>query len=177
MIGPRYAGLLLGMFAVGWFGSHQSCSAALLEARTPTEVAAMFKPDAPGWAAHARGYGGPASGIWSFALAGEASWSNYAVDCRLALVRPADRHDGMELGAFVAFADHANLGGYEAGIILRYQSPQKFYRVAVSSLWKEVIDHAGWDRPNRRSGRGCRCSRPCGRTSNQIPGHWAWSQG
>lgn len=139
MIGPRYAGLLLGMFAVGWFGSHQSCSAALLEARTPTEVAAMFKPDAPGWAAHARGYGGPASGIWSFALAGEASWSNYAVDCRLALVRPADRHDGMELGAFVAFADHANLGGYEAGIILRYQSPQKFYRVAVSSLWKEVI--------------------------------------
>ena len=139
MISPRYAGLLLGILAAGWLGAHRPSNAAPVEARTSTEAAAMFKPDAPGWVARDRGYGGPASGNWSSALAGEASWSNYALDCRLALVRPADRRDGMELGAFVAFANHAQLGGYEAGLILRYQSPTKFYRVAVSSLWKEVI--------------------------------------
>lgn len=116
-----------------------SAPAAQVEARTPAEVAAVFQPDGPGWAVRDQGYGGAAGGNWTYALGGEAASSDYRVECRLQLVRPADRRDGLELGSFVAFSNHANLGGYEAGLILRHQSPQEFYRVAISSLWKEVI--------------------------------------
>jgi hypothetical protein len=114
-------------------------NAAALEARTPAELAAMFQADAPGWVIQDHGYGGAASGKWTCALGGDAAWSNYRVDCQIHLAKSADRRDGLELGSFVAFSSHANLGGYEAGLILRRQSPQKFYRVAVSSLWKEII--------------------------------------
>jgi hypothetical protein len=134
----RVAWLCWLMIAVA-LGAPGPLNAASAEAPTAAETAALFKPDAPGWVVQDKGYGGPAGGNWTYALGGEAAWSNYRVDCRIHLAKPADRQDGMELGSFVAFSNHASLGGYEAGLILRHQSPQKFYRVAISSLWKEII--------------------------------------
>jgi len=113
--------------------------AAVLEATTPAATAAAFKADAEGWAAVEIGYGGPATGDWTYALGGDAAWTNYRVECRVHLVQPATRKDGLELRSFVTFDSHARLGGYEAGLILRHQSPRKHYRLAVSSLWKEII--------------------------------------
>lgn len=114
-------------------------SDTLLDSTDPMQVQRGFTPGGPGWAVHRHGYGGLASGSWSFALAGEPSWTDYRADFRLTLVKPADRRDGLELTAYAVYRALADLGGYEAAAVVRYQSPERHYRVAVSSLWKEVI--------------------------------------
>lgn len=110
-----------------------------INAPTAREIGQVFTAQRPGWIVADAGYGGAADGNWSYALAGQGSWQDYRVLATAALTKPAERQDGMELGAFAVFHNLANLGGYEAGVIVRYQGPQKFYRVAVSSLWKELI--------------------------------------
>jgi len=106
---------------------------------TAREIGQVFAAERPGWTVTDAGYGGAADGNWTYALAGHESWQDYRVTATVALKKPADRQDGMELGSFAVFNNLANLGGYEAGLIARYQGPQKFYRVALSSLWKELI--------------------------------------
>ncbi|NCO36728.1 MAG: LamG domain-containing protein [Armatimonadetes bacterium] len=45
----------------------------------------------------------------------------------------------MEIGCFAYYYALANLGGYEAALIVRHESPERHYRIAVSSLWKEIL--------------------------------------
>ena len=45
----------------------------------------------------------------------------------------------MEVGAFAFYHSLADLGGYEAAVLVRYESPVRYYRLALSSLWKEVV--------------------------------------
>jgi len=110
-----------------------------IDALTATEIRQAFPAQQPGWTVSDAGYGGAADGSWTYALAGNESWRDYRVSATVKLTKPANRQDGMELGSFAYFNNLANLGGYEAGLIARYQGPQDFYRIAVSSLWKELI--------------------------------------
>ncbi|MCG2661647.1 MAG: hypothetical protein L6437_15545 [Kiritimatiellae bacterium] len=110
-----------------------------IKAQDPAGVAGQFQALDGGWQIADKGYGGPADGNWSYALGGRASWTDYRIDCRISLVRPADRQDGMELTSFAYYHALGNLGGYEAAVVFRYESPSRQYRVALSSLWKEII--------------------------------------
>ncbi|MHB9024912.1 MAG: LamG-like jellyroll fold domain-containing protein [Armatimonadota bacterium] len=110
-----------------------------ISAPTAAEIGKSFITPEPGWIAGEVGYGGPADGNWTNALTNQSTWRDYRLSATMNLAKPADRQDGMEIGCFAVFNSLANLGGYEAGMILRYQSPQKFYRLAVSTLWKELI--------------------------------------
>jgi len=110
-----------------------------IDAPTAREIGQAFAADQPGWTVADAGYGGAADGNWSYALAGQEGWHDYRVSATVTLAKPANRQDGMELGSFAVFNNLANLGGYEAGVLARYRGPQQFYRVAVSSLWKELI--------------------------------------
>lgn len=110
-----------------------------IDAATARDMGQVFAAQGPGWNATDAGYGGAADRNWSYALAGHESWQEYRVTTTVAVAKSADRQDGMELGSFAVFHNLANLGGYEAGVIVRYQGPQQFYRIAVSALWKELI--------------------------------------
>jgi len=129
----------LGVMALGLLWLHGVARAALLDAPAPAALAKAFEATGPGWNSADTGYGGPADGNWSYALGGDASWSDYRANCRLRLVKPADKRNGMELGCFAYFHALADLGGYEAALVVRHESAKRHYRVAVSSLWKEVI--------------------------------------
>jgi len=131
--------LCIGLVALGFLWLSNAARAALLDAPTPAALAKAFQSAAPGWKLSEAGYGGPADGNWTRVLAGEPSWSDYRMDYRLKLVKAADRRDGLELGAFGYFYALANLGGYEAALIVRYESPARYYRVQLSSLWKEIV--------------------------------------
>ncbi|MBU4367003.1 MAG: LamG domain-containing protein [Verrucomicrobia bacterium] len=130
---------LMPMVAVAAFSLAGGGCCTTIVAPTAKEIGRVFSARQAGWTVTDAGYGGATNGNWSYALAGRESWQDYRVSATVSLKRPADRQDGMELGCFAVFGNLANLGGYEAGIVVRYQGPQKFYRIAVSSLWKEII--------------------------------------
>jgi len=123
----------------GSVGRPATAPGVCIVAATAREVGQVFAAQRPRWTVTDAGYGGVANGDWNYALAGHEGWQDYRIHATVALKKPADRQDGMELGSFAVFSNLANLGGYEAGVIARYQGPQKLYRVAVSSLWKELI--------------------------------------
>ena len=127
------------LVAFGLLWLPAGAGAALLDAPTPDAVATCFPSTKPVWTVGDRGYGGPADGRWTYALAGQAGWTDYRVDCRIHLAKPATDRGGMETSCFAYFHALANLGGYEAAVVVRHASPTKHYRVAVSSLWKELI--------------------------------------
>jgi hypothetical protein len=110
----------------------------LLAAKDGAAVGKAFTPQAGTWQVTADGFGGPGDGTWTYALA-KTRAADYTLTTTLTLVKPATQQDGMETGCFAVFHNLANLGGYEAALLVRYQSPDSFYRVAVSSLWKELI--------------------------------------
>ncbi|MHB9134794.1 MAG: LamG-like jellyroll fold domain-containing protein [Armatimonadota bacterium] len=120
--------------------------AAIPERATPFDlqdaaaVGKAFTPEqAEAWKVTEDGYGGPGDGSWRYALAGNETAMAYRFTAMVKLVKPATQQDGMELGRFAVFNNLANLGGYEAGVLVGYQSPEKYYRIAISSLWKEVV--------------------------------------
>lgn len=113
---------------------------APLELKDGAAIAKAFTPaQKDAWTTTADGYGGPGSGAWQYALAGNVTALDYSVTATVKLTKAADKQDGMELGCFAVFHNLANLGGYEAALLVGYQSPESYYRVAISSLWKEVI--------------------------------------
>lgn len=106
---------------------------------TPAALAAAFPSADASWSATDAGYGGPAGGTWSHAVARPIAAEHYTVHATLALAAPADRRDGMEMGAYAVYHAHAQLGGYEAGLAVRHRDDGRYYRVAVSSLWRELV--------------------------------------
>ena len=124
---------------------------AAIFAGVPVYSASLSLSDAPAlakafpaavtgaWKLTPQGYGGPADGAWSYALSGADPGANCEVTATLKLAQPADRADGLEFGSFGTFHNLANLGGYEAALLVRYQSPDRYYRLQVSSLWKELV--------------------------------------
>jgi hypothetical protein len=107
----RLVVLLVGVVAAASLGPQGPAGAAPLRMRTPAEAAVAFKSDGPGWAVADKGYGGPGAGTRTYALGGEAGWSNYGAECRVHLAKPATQPDGMELQHNVVFSNHASLGG------------------------------------------------------------------
>ncbi len=115
-------------------------TAAALDLSEAAGLAQTFVPQVPKtWQATADGYGGPATGEWTYALAAQDPGANCDVTATLKLVQPADRRDGMELGRFAVFNNLKDLGGYEAALLVRYQDPEHCYRLQVSTLWQELV--------------------------------------
>ena len=129
-----------GLTGLGVLWLAQVAGAALVDTPSGAAIAKCFaSADGPAWTIGEKGYGGPAQGTWGYALGGNPNGSDYQVECRVALVKAATQRDGKEMGSFAYYHALANLGGYEAAVIVRHQSPDKHYRVAVSSLWKEIL--------------------------------------
>jgi hypothetical protein len=98
-----------------------SPAAQAIAAATAREIGQVqvFAADRPGWTTTDAGYGGAADGNWTYAMAAHDGAPDYRLSATVALKKPAGRQDGMELGSFAVFNNLANLGGYEAGVILR----------------------------------------------------------
>lgn len=134
--------LLLGSLcfaAVAFAAPGAIANRPLLQATTPKEIAARFRSPQASWSVSDRGYGGAAEGSWTYATAGSLAADHYTVEANFSLVQPANRRDGLEMTAFASYRAHAELGGYEAALVLRHQDASRHYRVAVSSLWREVV--------------------------------------
>jgi hypothetical protein len=130
--------VLLPVLATAFVGVPAGC-APLTLSEAPA-VAKAFVPQVPDtWKLTPDGYGGPAQGTWTYALAAPDPGANCDVTATLKLVQPADRRDGMELGCFAVFRNLRDLGGYEAAVLVRYQGPDQYYRLQVSSLWQELV--------------------------------------
>jgi len=116
-----------------------TAQAALLEAPTGAEVAKALKATGGGWQAAEQGFGGTGPGTWTYALGGDASWKEYVVTCRVTLVEPGERTDGMEFGGFRWYDAMRDMGGYEAAIVVRHTSAERHYRVMLSAFHKEIV--------------------------------------
>jgi len=129
----RVAAAGLAAMAVVWLSA-----GAAVDATSPEAVGRLLKSTDTSWTVGEQGYGGPADGTWTYALSPKPAPDDCRVTCRLKLVKPANRRDGMEMGAFKWYYAMEDLGGYEAAVIVRHTSARKHYRVMVSSLWKEL---------------------------------------
>ncbi len=130
--------VMLGVLAVALTGV--SCGAAPLTFPEAPALAAAFAPQTPAtWELTPDGYGGTADGSWTYALSAQDPGADCDVTATVKLVQPADRRDGLELGSFAYFHNLRDLGGYEAALLVRYQSPEQHYRIQVSSLWQELV--------------------------------------
>ncbi|MHB9024356.1 MAG: LamG-like jellyroll fold domain-containing protein [Armatimonadota bacterium] len=126
--------------ACGLLAMLAGASAAFAASVAPVSaVGKLFSVPEPGWLTGDAGFGGPAEGTWTYALTKKSTWSNFRLSATVNLTKAANRQDGMELGSFYTFNNLESLGGYEAGLVFCYQGPKRFYRIAISSLWKELI--------------------------------------
>jgi len=133
----KHSLLLVGVAA--WIGMAGAVQGALVEAEGGEAIGKVLKAEGGGPAAGEQGFGGTGSGQWRYAVGGEKTWADYAVECTLRLVKPASKRDMTESCAFATYHALGKLGGYEAAVVVRHESPQKHYRVAVSTMWKEIL--------------------------------------
>lgn len=124
---------------------------ALLAGAKPIPVkplAALNKPaDWKGWKADGAwawkdGWvGGAGNNAWQYSTRGDATWTNYRLEFNLRIDAASTRKDPKsEIGGWVwaNYGNNANLGGYEAGVIVR-NSGKQFYRVMFSTVYQEVV--------------------------------------
>ncbi len=93
------------------------------------------------WAWNGAFVGGVGNNTWQYATRGEATWQNYTIDCSLRIDTASTRKDPKsEVGGWVwaNYGNNANLGGYEAGMILRNTGKQ-FYRLMFSTVYQEIV--------------------------------------
>ena len=130
-----WSGVGILLLVSAWAGAQP----ALLEAPTADAVGKALKPADASWETGPAGFGGPSGGQWTYALGGQAVWTDYRVRTRITLVKPAGRQGGIRRCAFAVYDALAALAGYEAAVVVRHESPGKHYRVMMSSTWNEVV--------------------------------------
>jgi len=107
-------------------------------AATARDMGRVFATQGPGWNVADAGFGGAADGNWSYALAGDASWQHYRVSATVALAKPADRQDGMELGCF-AF-DYTITGSAPKFQIHYYAAGKNYFSQPIldADVWQKL---------------------------------------
>lgn len=121
--------------------SHQAAPAGetFLLASNAKELAGAFASGDDKWLIENSEFGSRGTGEWRYAASKPQGAANYTVEATVHIKAGADRRDGLEMGAYGTYQAHAQLGGYENALCVRYHGPHKHYRVAVSSLWGEII--------------------------------------
>jgi len=76
--------------------------------------------------------------LWRHALAGKKSWTNYSFACTVQIEKPAPLK-GPRIGeTFFNYQWGREAIGSDAGIIVRYQGPDDYYMVRLSSMYHHV---------------------------------------
>lgn len=81
-------------------------------------------------------------GLWRNALAGKSEWTDYTVDCVLKISKPAPLKGFRGGETFFNYQWGREAMGCDAAVIVRYQGPDDYYQVRISTgyghveLWK-----------------------------------------
>jgi hypothetical protein len=93
------------------------------------------------WAWNGAWVGGQGDNTWRYATRGDATWKDYSVSFTLRIDAASTRKDPKSEShqwVWANYGNNANLGGYEAGVILRNTGKQ-CYRLMFSTIYQEVV--------------------------------------
>jgi len=95
------------------------------------------------WQWNGNWVGGTGTGSWAYAETGSPDWADYQVELSLRIAEASARREpkwegGRGAWTFASYRNNADLGGYEAALLLR-KSGDDFYRVMFSVPYQEVL--------------------------------------
>jgi len=83
---------------------------------------------------------GKGANLWRYAFAGDATWQDYTFETTVNILDPAPL-DGVRSGQDNVFMNYQwgrEAIGSDAGLIVRYQSPDRYYMIRLSTAYQHV---------------------------------------